>query len=35
MGPTVGWNNLLIEFFGLNWAQMAPGRAESDFGLKG
>ena len=36
MGPAVGWNSLLIEFFfGLNCAQMAPGRAESHFGLQG
>ena len=29
MDPTVGWNSLLIElFFGLNCAQLAPGRAE-------
>ena len=26
MGPSVGWNSLLIELFGLNCAQMAPGR---------
>ena len=31
MGPSVGWNSLLIELFGLNCAQMAPERAESDF----
>ena len=35
MGPTVGWNSLLIELFGLNCAQMAAGKAESDFGLLG
>ena len=34
MGPRVGWNSLLIEFFGLNCAQMAPGRDELDFGLQ-
>ena len=34
MGPTVGWNNLLIVlFWPINYAQMAPGRAESAFGL--
>ena len=26
MGPSVGWNSLLIELFGLNCAQMAPGQ---------
>ena len=31
MGPSVGWNSLLIELFSLNYAQMAPGRAGSDF----
>ena len=35
MGPSVGWNSLLIGLFGLNCAQMTPGRAESDFGLQG
>ena len=34
MGPTVGWNSVLISFSGLNCAQMAPGSAESGFGLK-
>ena len=35
MGPIVGWNSLLIELFWPDYAQMAPGRAESDFGLQG
>ena len=35
MGPILDWNSLLMEFFSLNCAQMAPGRAESDFGLPG
>ena len=35
MGPSVGWNSLLIGLFGLNCAQMTPGKAESDFSLQG
>ena len=34
MGPSLGWNSLLIELFGLNCAQMAPVRAESDFSCR-
>ena len=30
MGPSVSWNSLLIELFGLNCAQMALGSSESD-----
>ena len=35
MGPTVGWNSLLIELFWLRLCSNGSGRAESDFGLKG
>ena len=35
MGPSLGWNRLLMGCFGLNCAQMAPLEAESDSGLKG
>ena len=35
IGPSEGWNGLLIElFFCLNCAQMAPRGAESDFELQ-
>ena len=35
IGPSEGWNSLLIElFFCLNCAQMAPRGAESDFELE-
>ena len=36
ISPSVGWNRLSIwGCFGLNRVQMAPGKAESDFGLHG
>ena len=35
IGPSEGWNSLLIElFFCLNCAQMAPRGTESDFELQ-
>ena len=35
MGPTVGWNSLLIELFWPRLCSNGSGRAESDFGLEG
>jgi len=35
MGPTVGWNSLLIELFWPRLCSNGSERAELDFGLEG
>ena len=35
MGPTVGWNSLLIELFWPKLCSNGYKKAESDFGLQG